>query len=278
MTIGVPCADSGSQGAGGALRRIATSVSSRGADSVTWRKASRTAFGLRRRPGDRPAGDLRPDLVETERELGHDAEVAAAAPQRPEQLGVLVARRAGDRSVGQHDLDPLEVVDGPTEAASQVAEAATERQAGDAGERDEAECCREAMLLRRPIDVAQEGAGLNACQSRLPVNLDGVPPGQVQRHAAVRERQAGDVVSATPDRELETVLRGEAHGAHDIVDRCRVHDDRGSLGDRAVPDRDCSLVPLVAGLSDPSLEVTRERVEARGIELDAAAVKTGDCP
>ena len=41
---------------------------------------------------------LRADRVQPELELGHDAEVAAAAAQAPEQLGVLVRAGAHARS------------------------------------------------------------------------------------------------------------------------------------------------------------------------------------
>ena len=54
------------------------------------------ALSLRGRPRDRSAGDLRSDLVQAEREVRHDPEVAAAATKRPEQVGVLVARRSSD--------------------------------------------------------------------------------------------------------------------------------------------------------------------------------------
>jgi hypothetical protein len=42
--------------------------------------------------------------VEPELELGDDAEVAAAAADAPEQVGVLVLAGAYHAAVGQHDL------------------------------------------------------------------------------------------------------------------------------------------------------------------------------
>ena len=53
----------------------------------------------------------RADLVQAELELGDDPEVAAAAAQRPEQVGVLVVARPGDPAVGGDDLRGDEVVD-----------------------------------------------------------------------------------------------------------------------------------------------------------------------
>ena len=44
---------------------------------------------------ERAAEDRRPHLVQLELELGDDSEVASAAAQGPEQVGVLVARSRG---------------------------------------------------------------------------------------------------------------------------------------------------------------------------------------
>jgi hypothetical protein len=57
-------------------------------------------LGPVRAPGDQPAGDDGTDLVQAEAEPGDDAEVAAAAPQRPEQLGVLIVVGGADLTVG----------------------------------------------------------------------------------------------------------------------------------------------------------------------------------
>ena len=73
------------------------------------------------------------------------AEVAAAAAQRPEQLGVLVAGGADQLPVGGDELDGEEAVAGEAVAAAEPAEAAAERVADDAdvgrgaGQRGEAE-------------------------------------------------------------------------------------------------------------------------------------------
>ena len=42
----------------------------------------------------------RPERLEAELELGHDAEVAAAAAQRPEELGIAVRSGLDDLAVG----------------------------------------------------------------------------------------------------------------------------------------------------------------------------------
>lgn len=80
--------------------------------------------GPRERPGDQPAVHGWADLVQAEREARDHTEVGASAAQRPEQVGVLVAVGDADLTVSGDDLDLLEVVDRPPEAAGQVAKAA----------------------------------------------------------------------------------------------------------------------------------------------------------
>ena len=57
-----------------------------------------------------PRFTIGPTVVQRELELGDDAEVAAAAAQRPVQVGVLGRRRGHDAAVGGDDLRRHEVV------------------------------------------------------------------------------------------------------------------------------------------------------------------------
>jgi hypothetical protein len=54
--------------------------------------------------------DERTDRLEPKLERGDDAEVAAAAADRPEEGGVLIRRRPLDASVGGDDLGRDEIV------------------------------------------------------------------------------------------------------------------------------------------------------------------------
>ena len=74
-------------------------------------------------------------LVELKLEAGHDAEIAAAAAQRPEQIRILARARSHQPPVGEHHVGRDEMVDRQAEAAAQIADAAAERQSGDAGVR-----------------------------------------------------------------------------------------------------------------------------------------------
>ena len=55
---------------------------------------------------------------------GDDAEVAAAAAQAPEEIGVLLLGRADEMTVGGDDIEGQCVVAGESEAPAEAAEAA----------------------------------------------------------------------------------------------------------------------------------------------------------
>ena len=57
-----------------------------------------------RRGEDQHAADDRADMVQAELQAGHDAEVAAAAADRPEQVRVVLGVRAEQLAVGGHDV------------------------------------------------------------------------------------------------------------------------------------------------------------------------------
>ena len=75
-----------------------------------------------------PAEHDRPDRVEPEGEAGDDAEVAAAAAQPPEQVGVLGVGRVTTAPVGGDDLGFDQVVAREPELALEPTAAAAERE------------------------------------------------------------------------------------------------------------------------------------------------------
>jgi hypothetical protein len=140
------------------------------------------------RPRDPAAVDGRADLVQTEREAGDDAEVAPAAPERPEEVGVFLPADAANLAVRCDDLDLLEVVDGPAEATRQIAEPAAERQADDAHLGDEAENGRQPVLLSRRIDVLKPRARPDVRDPRPGVDGDLAHAGHVERETMLGDR------------------------------------------------------------------------------------------
>ena len=116
--------------------------------------------GVVGRPEDRTGSDGRTDRVQGESERADDAEVPAAASQRPEQVGVLVGRRSDDVALGGDHLGLDEVVDGEPVLAHKPADAAAEAEAADAGMAHDASGGGQAVGLGLVVDVAPQGATL----------------------------------------------------------------------------------------------------------------------
>src|SRR5207245_2067638 len=97
-----------------------------------------------------------PDLVQPEEERRDDAEVAAAAADRPVEVGVLV--RAGTHlvAVRENHLGFEKVVDRQAALPGQVPEPAAERQPADAGGGDDPARCGESVLARRAVDLTPD--------------------------------------------------------------------------------------------------------------------------
>src|SRR3546814_9175264 len=87
--------------------------------------------GVGRVPEAGPGQNGGPDGVQAELERGDHAEVAAAAPQRPKQVGVLVLARPQQLPVGGTDVDGGEVVDSEAELAHPPADASAKDKPGD---------------------------------------------------------------------------------------------------------------------------------------------------
>src|SRR5205807_1789551 len=77
--------------------------------------------------------DDRLERMEAELEARNDAEVAAAAAEPPEQLGVLLVARANDLARGSDQLGGGQIVASESVLGGEVADAAAEGEAGDPG-------------------------------------------------------------------------------------------------------------------------------------------------
>ena len=180
-------------------------------------------------------------------EAGDDAEIAAAALQAPEQVGVLAVARDDDPAIGGHHLAGDEVVAGEAVGPLEPAAAAAERQPGDAGRRHAAAGHGEPVLLGRGIELAPGDAGLGAHRALDRVDLDLLHRREVDGEAALAERRAGNAVAAALHRHLDPARPGEVDGRDDVgrVDAAR--DRHGMLVDEAVEELARLLVAGTAG-------------------------------
>ena len=123
--------------------------------------------------------------MRAELELGDHPEVAAAAAQPPEQVGVLIGAGAHDTPVGENDLGGQQRVDGQTEAAHEPPDAATEGQAADAGVRDNARGDDEPVLLGASIDRTEGRTTADPYRAGRRVDLDAIERAQIEHDPAV---------------------------------------------------------------------------------------------
>ena len=170
-----------------------------------------------------------------ERELGDDAEVAAAAAQRPEQLGVLVGARghlaarrparlrprAGCRSSGRSPRVRWPIPPPSVSPPTPVVEMTPH---GDG----------EPVLVRRRVDLAPGGSRRRHAPCARRVDRDRVQQRQVDDDAVVDAAEAAAVVAAAADSERNVVLAREARSPSRRRRRRAARDQRRPLVDHRV--------------------------------------------
>src|SRR4029453_2835355 len=95
-----------------------------------------------------------------EGEVGDDAEVAPPAPQRPEQIRVLLFAGHDEVAVGGDHITASEPVDGEAELAHQVTEPSPQGQAADPGVADDPAGGGQPEGLAFPIKMGVEATSL----------------------------------------------------------------------------------------------------------------------
>ena len=205
------------------------------------------AFRFFGTPRDGAADDVGTDLVQLVFEAGDDTEVAAAAAQSPEEIAVLVFRRAHDRAVGGDEIHRCDVVRRPAEPPGEISEAAAKRQAGAAGVRDESEDRGQAMKLCLAIDIAEEAPGLRAREPRRRVDPHAAHQRHVEHQAVLAHGKPGDVVAAALDRERQPVLARRANAGDDVGGTEAANDDGGAPVDHRVPQRTRIVIAGISG-------------------------------
>ena len=185
--------------------------------------------------------------MQREPERADDAEVPAAAPQGPEQVGVIGGRGPDDVARGGDHLGLHEVVDGEPVLAHEPAEAAAQAETADAGVTHDAARGRQTVRLGLVVDVAPEGTALDEGGALDGIDRDGAHRRQVDHDPAVAHGGAGDVVTPAADGDLEVAVVGEAHRGGHVGGAAAAGDQPRSTVDGAVPDGSGVVVIVVVG-------------------------------
>ena len=185
-----PRRNSGSSSSGGSCMIRKEVVTWSGASTAHAAQAVSTRSASRPVPQHHAGVDLA-ERVEAELERRDDAEVPAAAAQRPEQLGVVLRVRAHQLSLGRHELDRRDAVGLQAVAAREPAHAAAERVAGDADVRAGA-VQRDQPVRRGGVhDLLPQHAGTDAGDPVDGVDLHAADPARLDQDRAVEAARAG---------------------------------------------------------------------------------------
>ena len=182
--------------------------------------------------------------MQAEGERGDDAEVAAAAAaQRPQQIGVRMRIDGAQMAVGGHDLRTDDAVARESEMAAGEAHPTTERVPADADRRARPGRDRRAVRRQGGVDVDQLRAGADRGGSVRAVDADLAEVAQVEHDAALQRRVSRVTVTSRP--------RPNRHAARDRPADRRLHVgcvDRARH--RTRQDRVKALVVDVRGLGE----------------------------
>src|SRR5262249_61191734 len=156
----------------------------------------RTAYQAARDPGPHP--------MQLKFEGGSHTEVAAAAADGPEQIGLFFFARAHCLARSGDKFDGPDVVEGEAIFAHQPAQSATQREPGDTRTRNDPARDRETVQLRLAIEFGPGNSTLNTRCSAFGVNMNTFHGCQVDHYSAVDGRAARHVVTPAANRHLQT--------------------------------------------------------------------------
>ena len=199
-----------------------------------------------------------------------DAEAAAATPNSPEQIGLVLTVQPHNPSLGSDQLDRGDAVGGEPSATRQPAHAASECVAdyADVGrgtvENDEA------LFGGRHDNVLPKRASLDARPSRAGVDLYTTQTRRLHEDRAVQHCKRGRPVAGSLWGNPKTVLTSELDHPDHVLDGLDLRDRERPLINREVP-RPTSVVPLGVAWkhkaarepAPKSMEIARPR-EVRG--------------
>ncbi len=206
------------------------------------------------RPEDRSGHDGGADWVQREPERADDAEVPAAASQRPEEVGVVVGRRPHDVARRGDHLGLDEVVDGEPVLAHEPPDAAAQAEAADAGVAHDAARGGQTVGLCLVVDVAPQSPTLDEGRAVDEIDRDGAHRREVDDDPVVAHCGAGDVVASASYGDLEVAVAGEAHRCGHVGGAAAAGDQSGSSVDRAVPYGSGVVVVMVVGGDEDASE------------------------
>ncbi len=203
--------------------------------------------------------------VELELEPRDDTEVAAAAADRPEEIGMRVRARGDLPAVGRHDLDRLEGVDRQAVLADQPADPAAEGEPGDADRPGVAERGGQTVGRRGDRVFLGRQTGLGPRDPALGIDVEALHGAEVEHDAAVVGAVAGEAVAAAADRQGQARLACQVDRAGDVGRVGRANDERRTLVGPGAVHLPRQVVLGAAGEHDRAAQTGLEGVEVERV-------------
>lgn len=191
-------------------------------------------------------------------------------PHGPEEVRVLLGGRADETSVGQHHFHRKQIVDREAALTRQMTEAAAEREAANAGRRDNARGDGQAERVRRVVHVAPQRAAARPHRPPLRVHADVPHRRQINHQTVVAHPESGRVVPASTDGHAQLVVAAEIHRGDDIGHVHTASDQTRSTVDHGVVDFASLVVARIARFDESSAQTGLKGGNGRFIQHDAS--------
>jgi hypothetical protein len=183
--------------------------------------------------------------TEADAQRGHDAKVAAAAAQRPEQVGLRVGTGCHAPPVRQHDFRAEQVVRRQAIGAAEGAVAAPQGQAGHADRAADAQRRDQAVGAGGSGHILDPGAACDSGRKRLRVHRHIPHPGEVDDEPIVAQGAPRPVVPAAAHRQLQAVAPRGAHRRLHVLGLFAERDYRGAAAHGTAPYARALVIELV---------------------------------
>ena len=225
------------------------------------------------RPHDHAGQAVAVEGVQLVLELGHHAEVAAAAAQGPEEVFLIVGTGSAHFTIGRDDLGGAQIVDRQAMFAVQASEAAPERVPANPRVRDDARCCDETGLERCRIQRIEQRTATRVRTPGGRVDAYAIHRRQVDHQPVVTGGLARPAVAAAPNGDEQVALTREVDGVRRVGRRLAAGDQRGALVVHAVPQCSQAVVLRVTGEHHLALKRLAEFADGGFLELEFVAVQ-----
>ena len=199
-------------------------------------------------------------------ERSHNAEVAAAPAQAPEEIRMLCRTGPQALAIGGHHIRRHQVVAGQAIFPLEPAETAAQGEARDPRRGIGAAGGRQAEHLRLTVQLAPGDPALGAHRAPGRIDPDTLHRGQVNDDPAVAGGVAGDVVATPTHRHQQVMGTGKTDRREDIRHTRATHDHGRMAVDHPIPHLAGLLIADIIGTQQRAPQTRFEIVNDRCLE------------